>query len=469
MIQQNANVSPLTRHLRWVWLLPMLALWACNDSPTEPDSSETDMERYLSGGETTVFNATSGAFSFPAANISDLDKHLDGDLAFEAAFVKAPAPVNSGLGPIFNNNACESCHPSDGRGQPPQFGQPLESMLIRISVPGSDPVTGGPRPVPGFGGQLNDKAVFGVPPEAEVMVTYTETAHTFADGEPYTLRKPEITLVNPYSDLPGDVLLSPRVALPVFGRGLLEAIPEATILALADEADADGDGISGRPNYVYDFTAEATVLGRFGWKANAPTSLQQTAGAYHDDMGVTNPIFQRENSFGQQQADTLADDPEIDSETLDVATFYIQTLAVPARRDIDDPQIARGEQLFRDAQCSACHTPTLETGVLPGVPEVSNQKIQPFTDMLLHDMGEGLADGRPDYRADGGEWRTPPLWGIGLTRVVNDHTFFLHDGRARNLIEAIMWHGGEAEDSRDFVNNMLKEDREALIAFLQSL
>lgn len=220
---------------------------------------------------------------------------------------------------------------------------------------------------------------------------------------------------------------------------------------------------------VWDVIAATTRLGRFGWKANNPTLFQQTFGAYQQDMGVTNPVLPMESAAGQIQDDGLADDPEIDTETLDLATFYVQTLAVPARRNVNASDVLRGEELFYAARCAACHTPTLQTGALAGVPEVAYQTIHPYTDMLLHDMGDGLADGRPDFLATGREWRTPPLWGIGLTQRIQGHTLFLHDGRARNLLEAIMWHGGEAAQSREAVRAMAKEDRQALLTFLASL
>jgi CxxC motif-containing protein (DUF1111 family) len=341
-------------------------------------------------------------------------------------------------------------------------------MLLRLSVAGTD-AHGGPNPVPGFGAQLNDKALFGVEPEALVTVSYTETVFQFDDGDMYALRAPTYHVSDAYTTLPADIMLSPRVALPVFGRGLLEAIPEAAILARADEADNNGDGVSGRANYVYDVTADATVLGRFGWKANQPTLLQQTAAAYRNDMGVTNPLFATESAAGQIQDDGQTNEPEVSIETIEVAAFYTMTLAVPARRRVHDPVVKRGQRLFKEAGCATCHTPAFVTGTLAGVPAVSNQSIQPFSDMLLHDMGDDLADGRPDFLATGREWRTPPLWGIGLTGIVHGHTFLLHDGRARNLMEAVMWHGGEAETARENVRVMSRADRAALITFLESL
>jgi CxxC motif-containing protein (DUF1111 family) len=400
--------------------------------------------------------------------------HFEGmgypNIYFDAAFVSAPAAIFSGLGPIFNNTACNACHPGNGRGKPAEPDQLRPpTMFLRLSLPGADPVTGAPIPVPGFGFQLQHRALFGVQPEAKLQVAYTENTAWFEDGSEIQLRQPTLTIIEPYLPLPPDVLTSPRVALPVFGRGLLEAIDEATLLGYADEFDMDGDGISGRPNTVWDFLSQTPALGRFGWKANHPTLTQQNAGAYTQDMGVTNPYFPVESSAGQFQADERNDEPEIDQETLDVTVFYVQTLAVPARRDVDDPTVQRGEQLFAAAQCAACHIPIMQTGTLPGLPGLSNQVIYPYTDLLLHDMGEGLADGRPDFLATCQEWRTPPLWGIGLTERVNGHTFFLHDGRARTLLEAIMWHGGEAAGAREKVRRMSKADREALIAFLESL
>ncbi len=445
---------------------------ACDSSDlTDPAKMEVSDKKF-SGGETTVFDATSHAFSTPAPNLSadGLAKHLEGDVEFEAVFVTVPAEVNPGLGPVYNNISCINCHARDGRGRAPTSGEKLTSMLFRVSLPNPNgDGTQGPVPVPGFGTQLNNRAIFGVPPEGTVTINYTEGEFMTSDGVKVHLRTPSYKIENAYQPLPDDVEISPRVAPVVFGLGLLEAVPEATILALADEDDQDGDGISGKPNYVWDVQKNGLSLGRFGWKANQPTLIQQVASAYHDDMGITTSLLPRESSDGQPQYDGRGDDPELSDEILDVVTFYVQTLAVPARRGLDDPIVQHGEELFESAGCSGCHIPTLETGTLSDVPEVSNQTIHPYTDLLLHDMGPGLADNRPDFLASGSEWRTPPLWGIGLVKVVNGHTNFLHDGRARGLLEAVLWHGGEAEQSRDAVQGMSASDRNALIAFLESL
>lgn len=440
------------------------------ETPVQPETPvEPEVDKRLSGGDTTVFSESSSAFETPAPNLEGerLDKHLAGDVAFEDVFVTAPAPVNSGLGTIFNNSSCIRCHPRDGRGRAAEPGVDQESIFLRVSI-GNDPLTG-PEPAPGFGLQFQHRAVFGVEPEGKVDVVYEELETTFADGETISLRKPVFTIVESYQPLPPGLLTGARVAPPVFGRGLLEAIPEATILGWADELDDDNDGISGRTNRVVDPISGATRLGRFGLKANAVSLEVQNAGAYHEDMGVTSSIFPVESSFGQTQYDELLDEAEVSDETIENVTFYVQTLGVPARRDVDDSEVLRGEALFAEARCAACHIPQARTGDFPAVPEVANQLIFPFTDLLLHDMGEGLADNRPDFLASGSEWRTPPLWGIGLTAVVQGRNEFLHDGRARSLMEAIMWHGGEAEESRELVRAMPAADRDALLAFLQSL
>ena len=454
----------------WVSIL----LSACDsESPVVVESTLVFSTSEFSGGETTVFDASSHAFSIPAPNLSTtaFEKHLEGDVEFEAVFVTAPAVVNPGLGPIYNNISCINCHSRDGRGRPPGDNEGLVSLLFRLSLPKTEGVMDGkpPMPVPGFGTQLNNRAIVNASPEGKVKIDYTEQTLTTADGTRVHLRYPNYTVTDTYQPLPEDIEVSPRVAPAVFGLGLLEAISEETILAYADEADANGDGISGKPNYVWDVVKQRYTLGRFGWKANQPTLLQQVAAAYNDDMGITTSLFLTENSAGQPQLTKHSAIPEVSDEILDVVTFYVQTLAVPARRNVDNPQVKQGEQLFAKAQCASCHVPTLRTGVLAGVPSVSSQTIHPYTDMLLHDMGPELADNRPDFYASGSEWRTPPLWGIGLVKRVNGHTNFLHDGRARDLMEAILWHGGEAEASRQTVEQMSKVERDALIAFLESL
>ncbi|MCC6213336.1 MAG: thiol oxidoreductase [Polyangiaceae bacterium] len=438
--------------------LAALVSGACGSAEPRPEVGPAPR----AGGDTTVASRSSNAFSFPAPALSDteLELHLAGDVAFEATFVTPPAVVNPGLGPLFNNDACLKCHVRDGRGLAVAGQGPLGSpLLVRVSVLEGEPeLPGGPIPAPGLGTQLQDHAVYGAEPEATVRLEWIPRAGAYADGEPYELRSPRVTLTRPDgAPLPGEVLASPRIPPPVFGLGLLEAVPEASLLALADPDDADGDGISGRANRVWSVEAGEAVVGRFGWKANAPELRQQAAGAYAADMGVSSSVFPGPGGT-----------VEVDEATLEAVVFYTRTLAVPARDAWDDPVVRRGEALFRGAGCARCHVETLSTGA-HAVASLAHQTIHPYTDLLLHNMGFDLADARPDFDASGTEWRTPPLWGLGLSQTVLPYSTFLHDGRARTLEEAILWHGGEADASREAFRTAGATDRASLLEFLRSL
>jgi CxxC motif-containing protein (DUF1111 family) len=431
--------------------------------------SENDYDSSLSGGAATVFDETSKAFghNIDGLNANDLHAHEVGDRAVEQTFVTAPASLNSGLGPIFSNVSCVSCHHNDGKGTP-TTGFVNSSLLFRLSLAGIGD-HGNVIPVPGFGTQLQDLATFGIQPEAKVSINYTTQLFTFPDGETASLRTPAYTILNPYTALPSNHLFSARMAPPFFGLGLLQNISEATILSHADENDADGDGISGRPNYVWDQYLGKTLIGRFGMKANTATILTQIAAAYQQDMGVTSYLFPTESSFGQAQYDGLNDEPELPDSVLNGTAFYIKSLAVPARRNVTDAINLLGEQIFKQINCSGCHTPTMQTAVDVTFPQISNQRIHPYTDLLLHDMGAGLADNRPDFLATGSEWKTPALWGIGLFERTNGTAFYLHDGRARTLQEAILWHGGEATNAKNKFIQLSTADRNALLNFIKSL
>lgn len=431
----------------------------------------------LLGGQTTIFNETPNAFGQPLPGLAREQNLLFfvGNSFFNQNWVSAPASTTArdGLGPLFISRSCAGCHFRDGRGRAPTFDdEPSTGFLIRLSVPERD-LSGANLPDPIYGGQFQVAGIPGVAREGDVRILYTEMPVTFADGRVVMLRSPRYELVNlSYGALAPDVMLSPRVANQIIGLGLLEAIPEETLLALADPNDRDGDGISGRPNFVWDALNTRVAVGRFGWKANQPHLLQQAASAFSDDIGITTTLFPAPNCTAFQPECLAAPDggaPEISDDDLLKVVLYTSVLAVPAQRNADDPQVLRGAEVFAQARCTACHIPTLETGIHPTIPQLSHQTIHPYTDLLLHDMGAGLADGRPDFAATGSEWRTPPLWGIGLFATVNQHTTYLHDGRARNLLEAVLWHGGEAQDARDVVLGLSAADTDALIAFLQSL
>lgn len=453
-------------------------------SPVTYSTEPAPADKQLSGGATTVLDKSSNAFSLPANNLSILrrDNFFIGNAFFKQPWVIAPSSTSArdGLGPLFNSNSCQGCHVKDGKGHPPLTHEDnFLSTLVRVSIPAETAeqqallTTAGVVPEPTYGDQIQPNAIPGVKSEATPRFAYEEIKGQFKDGEAYTLLKPILKLDNlNYGALHPQVQMSARVAPVMIGMGLLEAIPETDLVALADPEDKNGDGISGRLNQVWDVKAQKTVVGRFGWKANQPTVEQQSAGAFHGDLGITSPMF-ASVPCSSTQADCLkapdGGQPEINQELMDMVSFYASLLAVPARREVNDPEVLKGERLFKAANCSACHLPELKTGVKPDFPELEHQSIQPFTDLLLHDMGEGLADQRPDFLATGSEWRTAPLWGIGLIETVNGHTRFLHDGRARNLMEAILWHGGEAKPSQEQVLNLSKEERIALLRFLNSL
>lgn len=455
----------------------MAALIACGE-PTSDGLAEVEPGEALPGGDTTnQLLLGSNAFIKPAANLSDEHESMffTGNSFFNQNWIQAPASTQTrdGLGPLFNARSCSACHFKDGRGRPAlSEGEPHRGFLARLSVPGQNN-EGGPVGDPNYGGQLQDNALPDVPSEGHVEITYEEVPGVYGDGTPYTLLRPSYALTDlAYGSLSEDILFSPRVAPAVIGLGLLEAIPEATLEAMADPDDANKDGISGRINRVWDVEANDLRPGRFGWKAEQPTVLQQSAGAFLGDIGITSRLFKL-NNCTDAQADCLAvepgGEPELEDHLLERVTIYTAALAVPKRRGHDKEEVLRGKFLFAQAGCTGCHTPKYTTGEHPYLPAMSNQLIWPYTDLLLHDMGEALSDDRPVYDAQGSEWRTPPLWGVGLIETVNRHNRLLHDGRARGVAEAILWHGGEAQAAREAFRLMPLDDREALIRFVKSL
>ncbi|MEK2644207.1 di-heme oxidoredictase family protein [Bdellovibrio sp. BCCA] len=487
---------------------------AANAAP----SIDMDYVRAIkSGGDTTVFfrGESVQAFRNPAANLTEdqIRQHLTGDALFERNFSDDASRFDYGLGPVFNNTSCNACHSKDGRGALPviPFGQewvPLrqnEAVFLRISI--EDGVQhpksaqnnwGAPVAVPGFSDQLFHLGSMGVREDlpgvgqAQVWMKYEKSTFTYSDGEVVQLRKPIFKITDAYDEYfdsvtgqtrsrlyEKDVKMGARIGTPMIGLGLLEAIKESDILALAAR-DLSSEGVSGKPNYVFDIQKSMVhdpypvSMGRFGLKNNTPSVFHQSLGALRGDIGVTNYAFPQESIVGTalydlfMQGKTRPTVVEASREVADDLVFYSQTLAVPARRNVDEAEIIRGANLFHQVSCTSCHQPSFVTGDHAN-PAFRNQKIYPFTDMLLHDMGEGLADGRQDFDATGSEWKTRPLWGLGHTQTINPRAGFLHDGRARTIEEAILWHGGEAEFSKSNFAKLPKADRTALIQFIRSL
>lgn len=453
-------------------LLAALLASACTRGPATDALLDPN-----SGGTTTVGNATHKAFAQPAANL-DVQRRgqfFIGNAFFNSPWVVAPASAGArdGLGPLFNARSCDACHNNDGRGRPPERpDERLVSLVIQFAtpIPGDNNEPGSD---PRYGGNLNPFAVGGIPAEGTVHIRHREIHGKFADGEPYLLLAPEYEFAElAYGELSHDNQFSPRVAPAVLGMGLLEAIPEEQILERADPDDKEGDGISGRPNHVWNHLLGRPVIGRLGWKANQPDIAHQTAGAFSSEIGMSSSLRPDQICTDVQTACMAAPtggSPEISDEIFTHIVNYQQMLAVPARRNLGSPEVKHGARLFLEAGCESCHRATFKTAESSDKPWLSKQTIHPFSDLLLHDMGPGLADGRADFEASGSEWRTPPLWGIGLQQIVNGHTLLLHDGRARNVTEAILWHDGEAARSQQAFLKMSKSDRAALLAFINSL
>ncbi|MEM7208894.1 MAG: di-heme oxidoredictase family protein [Pseudomonadota bacterium] len=460
------------------------------------DFSRAEPDEHLSGGATTYTKTINrNAFSHAANNLSFEDElnFKVGNGVFRKIWVSAPASTKSsdGLGPIFNAKSCQRCHLKDGRGHPPSGNWPDDtavSMFLRLSIPpqsDADRARLAAREInvvaePTYGTQLQDFAIQGHKAEGRMHIDYADFDVDLAGGEKATLRRPSYRVDAPgYGPLHPQVQLSPRVAPQMIGLGLLEIIAADDILANADEQDANNDGISGKPNWSRDSGTDELQLGRFGWKAGMPTMDKQNQSAFAGDIGLSTPLSPypagdctRAQALCQNAphgAKISEGELEVNQELTDLVLFYTRHLAVPARRDVDDANVLAGKKLFHEARCAACHVPSFTTQVRADLPALSGQKIWPYTDLLLHDMGEGLADNRPEGDASGREWRTPPLWGIGLTKVVSGHEQLLHDGRARGLLEAVLWHGGEAQASRDAVVAMSPQDRKHLIQFLESL
>lgn len=434
-------------------------------APTQDFSTAEPFEMFQGGSGTNRTRFDANAFSLPsgALTFEERSDFFIGNGIFDRPWVAAPSSTSAsdGLGPVFNARSCQGCHIKDGRGHPPGPDDAnMVSMLFALSAP-----DGGPDPT--LGHQLQDQAVTGLESEGRITVAYEDEPFTYPDGTVVTLRRPRYRSDAALAD---GVSLNPRIAPQMIGLGLIEAIADEDIAANADPDDADGDGISGR------LAMSDGAIGRFGWKAMAPTLEEQAATAFFNDMGLSTrlrPAAWGDCTEAQRRCRTAphGDDdgrPEIADALLDLVVFYSANLAVPARRDVDDPRVLRGKALFYEARCTACHVPKFATSA-EAAPAQRNQLIWPYSDFLLHDMGPDLADPNPTADRLGAEWRTAPLWGIGLTETVSGHTDLLHDGRARSLEEAILWHGGEARASRDAFVALSEDERAALIRFLESL
>lgn len=459
---------------------------------TDNFSKAERFESMQGGAGTSRKYPNQDAFSQSNANLTFEEEQTFklGNALFRKLWVSAPSSTQAsdGLGPLFNARACQSCHIKDGRGHPPEGDKDATSMFLRLAKAPQDEterkaletLRTQTLPDPIYGGQLQDLAVPGLVAEGHMVISYQEMPVKLADGTVVSLRRPSYSVANlGYGDLHPDTTLSPRIAPQMIGLGLIEAIHPSDILALADPNDANNDGISGRAQIKRDAETGILQLGRFGLKAQNPTVRAQSVSAFAGDIGISTPDLKLHYgdcmplqfqclSFPTGVQPRLGDS-EAPDPVMELVSFYSSNLAVPARRDVADPTVLKGKNLFYQAGCTACHTPKFVTSRDADNKAHRFQLIWPYSDFLLHDMGQGLADQQTVGLANGREWRTPPLWGIGLTETVSGHTYFLHDGRARNLKEAILWHGGEAQKARDRFADMSRDERDALIRFLESL
>jgi len=459
--------------------------------PTTDFTKPEPFELMQGGAGTSRKDVNRDAFSQSSANITFEEEATFklGNALFRKNWVSSPSSTQAsdGLGPLFNERACQNCHVRDGRGRPPE-GVSSTSMFLRLARDASteeEKATLADRralnfPDPIYGSQLQELAVPGLRGEGRMRVDYSEEKVTLGDGTAVLLRKPRYSVDDlGYGPLDPRTTLSPRLTPPMIGLGLIEQIAPADILAHADPDDGDGDGIMGKPNIVRDPRTGKLALGRFGWKAQTASVRQQAAEAFAGDIGISTPEVPKPwGDCTEAQKDCLAmpngvqerlGSTEAPPPVMDLVTFYSQNLAVPARRDVATPQVLAGKKQFYEMGCISCHTPKFVTMRATPNKAQAFQLIWPYSDFLLHDMGEGLADGQRVGEASGSEWRTPPLWGIGLTATVNGNAFYLHDGRARTLAEAILWHGGEGLKARDRFAAADAADRDALVKFLESL
>ncbi|MEM7152185.1 MAG: di-heme oxidoredictase family protein [Myxococcota bacterium] len=492
---------------RWVSFLISCALGsaACSSAKEEkpeaapaPETADpAPVQGTRPGGDTSIAIGPSPSLVQPAANLDDdaKSRFYAGKALATQPWVRAPTQTDArdGLGPVYNARTCLGCHIKGGRGPTAsREDEPLLASLVRLSLPGRGP-HGEPIPEPVYGTQLQPQSTslghqlrghasadavkdLGPAPEAQAFIRWTTVPFQYPDGKTVELREPTLELRElGYGALNPETRKGIRHTPSLAGVGLLELVDQADIDRHADPDDRDGDGISGRVNRVWDPESKSERPGRFGLKANQPSVRVQVAGAFSGDIGITSPVFPQQPCTERQPrclaapSGADADGVEISEELLELVVFFNMSIAVPERRKPTHPKVVRGQALFEDAGCGSCHTPHYVTGSDPAYPHLSTQDIWPYTDMLLHDMGAGLADGREDFLATGSEWRTPPLWSVGLARAMHDDVGFLHDGRARTVEEAIVWHDGEGRRSRDRFSALSEADRRSLVAFVRSL
>lgn len=481
-----------------------ISLLSCDSKREVPN---VVLAEWYPGGETTVGIVPSALFVLPAKNLNQEHRpnFYAGKALANQPWVKAPTTTvaRDGLGPIYNARSCLACHVRGGRGVlPDSQKKSLFSTVVRVSLRPNTKLTEAQKlslkttgviADPIYGDQLqtqsvslasqlglkyslSDGATTEVRPEAQVHIRWKEKLFSYPDGEKMTLRwpVPEISELA-YGELDDEAITSLRIASSLHGMGLLELIDQKDINDWLDPNDTDGDGVSGRLNWVWDRERNATVEGRFGWKANRPTLRDVSAAAFVNDIGITSHLYPEPPCSSRQPTclnATHGNDEggvELRDDLLVLVTDFVRNTGVVKSRKVSHTKDHRGRSLFYDLGCALCHRPSYITKESSAYPHLSNQTIWPYSDLLVHDMGVELDDGRDEYVVSGSEWRTPPLWGVGLSRKVNGSAHLLHDGRARNVEEAILWHGGEGLGAKNKYTQLEKTDRQLLIEFVESI
>lgn len=452
----------------------------------------------LPGGAGSVNYLPVQPLLLPAANLANELKpnFFAGKALAEQPWVKAPTitAARDGLGPIYNARSCFSCHARGERGRLPENpSQGLHAAIVKISIPGLAK-RGGSVPEPIYGSQLQTQsisllhqfrqgplqpAMFSqgeVSAEADIRLQWRSEVFTYPDGTQITLRRPQLDVAYlGYGGLHSQAILSLRNTPVIYGVGLLDSVADEQILAWADPEDSNHDGISGRANRVWNYALGQYSLGRFGWKASRPDVSHITAAAFAQDIGITNPLFpqpvctKKQTACGKASLIKTGSDPELSQALLDLTVHFVRNIAVPKVSSLTD-SAQEGQVLFDDIGCARCHRPYYRTATVPAQPQLSQQAIWPYSDLLLHDMGEGLADHFSEYDASGREWRTPPLWGLARSpSVLKGAGYLLHDGRAQTIEQAVIWHGGEAETAKQRYVQLKHRQRSALLEFLESI
>ena len=436
--------------------------------------------------QNTVFASD---FSTPLSNLSNNEKFefYIGENVFKKFWVPSPSSTTAsdGLGPLFNTRSCNNCHINNGRGHAPEAninGISVPSFLIRLgkSYPNQNTPSNHVYPHIGdktYGHQFQSQSTTGISPEGDYYLTYQTHTEVLSDGTKIELRKPQLhwrTLH--YGNFEESTEFTMLTSPALVGMGLLDSIPDKSILANADPNDSNNDGISGRVNWLDE---EQTVIGRFGYKASVETVDQQNQSAFHTDLGLSTPLNPTASGdCTSRQRDCLnspngnsphLDNLEVDEQQMRLVNLFVSLSSPPAMRNLKTTAFLEGKRVFDAAGCAGCHTPKMKTGNDSPLKALNNRTFYPFTDLLLHDMGPELASGFPSFSASPSEWRTAPLWGLGLSEQISGRSGFLHDGRARNIEEAILWHGGEAASSQRHFKALTRENRQKLIFFLESL